>query len=163
MIAALSRIKGATRLAFRQFGSLDAVAEILGRGHAQVGRYQDVNSPDVITADQIAVLESQDGVSPHITRTLAALNGHILVAMPKVRPEGKWAKSLADIAKETGEVLARLGNALADDGTVSVREARELLPEIEQALSALSSARSALEEQLQPNLLDETRGGDRRR
>lgn len=158
MIDAAARIKGATRQLFGQFGSLDAVAACLGLSHSQVGRYQDVRAPDVITADKIALLESQDNVDPHITRTLAALNGHILVAMPKVPADGKWAKHLADIAKEAGEVISRLGESMANDGTVSADEARRLLPDVAEAMGKLSAVQAALEDLVQPKLFEDRAG-----
>ena len=78
---AFRRIKGATRIAFHDFGSLEAVAEVLGISHSQAGRYQQVDAPDVITADKIAILESQDGVRPRITQELAAINGNVLLQL----------------------------------------------------------------------------------
>jgi hypothetical protein len=153
----LHRLKGATRQLFGEYGSLEAVAKEIGISHSQAGRYQDVRAPDVISIDKVALLESADGVRPHVTRTLAALNGHVLVAMPKVPADGKWSAHLAATAKEAGDVLSRLGEALANDGTVSAAEAAKLLPEVEQAISVLSGVKAALEDMLQPRLFQDRR------
>lgn len=146
MNPATARLKGATRQLFRQFGSLEAVSELLGVSHAQAGRYQHIDAPDVITVDRAALLEAQEGVTPHVTRTMAALNGHILVAMPTATGAGAWAAHLAATAREAGDVISRLGEALADDGTVTPDEARKLIVDVEQAVSVLSSVRHALNE-----------------
>lgn len=138
------RLKGATRQLFRQFGSLEAVAAVIGVSHAQAGRYQHVDAPDMISVDKAALLESQDGVDPHITRTMAAVNGHVLVALPRVHADGAWAKHLADTARKAGDVLSQLGEALANDGDVSAAEAARVLPDVEQAISVLSGVQAAL-------------------
>lgn len=143
-----ARLKGATRLLFRQVGSLEAVAAIAGVSHGHAGRYQHADAPDFITIERVVALESQEGVFPHVTQAMAAASGHILVARPTVHGEGKWASLMASTVKETGELLSAFGSALLDDGTVSVAEAEKLIAEADQAASALASLRAALEQRL---------------
>jgi hypothetical protein len=119
--AVLARIKGATRLLFRELGSLDAAAEICGASTSQLGRYQNLDETDVITADKIAVLEAQDGVRPRVTEALAAINGNILLRCPQLPGAGAWAGRLGELAREAGTLMAGLGRAL-EDGAISADE-----------------------------------------
>lgn len=139
------RLKGATRLLFRQVGSLEAVAHIASVSHGHAGRYQLAESPDFITIEKVAALESQEGVFPHVTQALAALSGHVLVPRPVITGDGMWAAHLAHTAKEAGDLLSGLGIALANDGAVSAAEAAALMPEVDQALSAITALRQELE------------------
>jgi hypothetical protein len=123
--AALARIKGATRLLFRELGSLEAVAEICGVSHSQAGRYQSLEAPDVIAADKIAVLEAQDGVRPRLTEALAALNGNVLLRLPQVPGAGAWAGKLGELAREAGTLMTGLGRAL-EDGAITAEEITRL-------------------------------------
>lgn len=139
------QLKGATRLLIRDVGTVEAAAAICQVGHSIVGRYQHVDAPEFITIDKVAVLESQDGVYPHVTQALAAAAGHILVARPKVPADGIAAAHLAAVAKEAGDVLSRFGTSLAGDGAIDAGEARKLIAEVDQALGALTALRAWLD------------------
>lgn len=146
-----ARLKGATRLLFRQIGSLDAVAEIAKVSHGHAGRYQHADTPDFITIERVVALESQEGVFPHVTQALAAASGHVLVPRPTVHGDAKWNLHMAATAKEAGELLSVFASALQDDGTVSAAEAEKLIVEVDQATSALAALRAALEERARPS------------
>lgn len=142
------RLKGATRLLIHDTGGIEAAAHLLGLSTAHVGRWQNMATEDSISILCAALLEAQDSVHPHVTQALAAIGGHILVARPRIEGEGRWAAHLAATVKESGDVLSRFGEALANDGEVSAREAEGLLVEVDQALSALSGLRAELEKQV---------------
>lgn len=141
------RLKGATRLLFRDVGSLEAVAKIAGVGHSQAGRYQHADMPDFITIDKVVALESCEGVFPHVTQALASVSGHILVARPTFEGEGVWTAHMAATAQRAGALLSDFGLALQGDGTVDKREAEKLLVDVDQAMGALMSLRAALEKE----------------
>ena len=133
----------------RDLGSLEAAAEISGVSHSQLGRYQHVDAPDMIPADKIALLEGQAGVRPHITQTLAAINRHILVPAPPADGDGVWIGRLGELAREAGELMAGLGNALAD-GAITAREVQALglraeVAELQSTLSGIDRALAAIE------------------
>lgn len=139
------RLKGATRLLIRDIGGLEPAAAIAGCSVGQMGRYQHVDSPDSITIDKVVALESAEGVFPHVTQAIAAACKHILVPRPVILGDGTWAAHLATTCKEAGDLLSGLGTALANDGKVSADEAERLLPEVDQALSAITALRQELE------------------
>lgn len=140
------RLKGATRAAIHDLGGIEVAARILNLSTAQVGRYQHQGADDFISIANAALLESQDGVEPHITRALAALNGNTLVQVPKADTAGKWSAGIAAAMKETGDLLSGFGAALAD-GEINREEAQRLLIEADQAMSALASLRDQLQRQ----------------
>lgn len=144
------RLKGATRLLIRDVGGIEAAADILGMGHSQVGRYQQAQSSDFMSVLSAATLESQDGVRPHMSQAMAAIGKHILVPRPNVDGDAKWTMHLAATAKEAGDFLSGFGQALGNDGRIGPAEALALLPEVDQALSALMAVRRELEKQSLP-------------
>lgn len=144
---AWGRIKGATRMLFSEFGSLEAVAEILGISRSQAGRYQLADAADVITADKIAILEGQDGVRPYITQALAAINGHMLVPKPEAGGDAVWGGRLGGLALEAGALMQGLGRALSD-GTITPEEVGRLglRTDVATLQSTLASIDQALEQ-----------------
>jgi hypothetical protein len=140
------RLKGSTRLLFREIGSLEAVGEICGVGQSQAGRYQSAEAPDVITADKIALLESQDGVRPRITETLAALAGCVLMRLPKAGGDGVWIGRLGELAREAGTLMSALGRAL-EDGAITAEEIERL--HLRADVSALQSTLAGIDKALE--------------
>lgn len=106
-----------------------------GHGRLRQQAVSDACLPNVaafLPVDVVADLERVAHGSagwPQVTRRLAALTGHVLVATPE-QPEGSedLLAMLARLAKEYGEASAGLLHALGD-GRVSPREARALLGE----------------------------------
>jgi hypothetical protein len=141
----IARLKGATRLLFRELGSLEAVAEIIGVSHSQAGRYQSAEAPDVITVDKVALLEAQDGVRPRVTEALAAINGNTLLRLPQVAGNGAWAGRLGELAREAGTLMAGLGRAL-EDGTITPEEIGRLA--IRNDVAALQSTLAGIDKAL---------------
>lgn len=119
------RIKGATRLLFRECGGLEAVALIAGISPSQAGRYQNVNEPDVITADKIAALECEPGVRPRLTEILAASCGCVLTPLAAALSDGAWGGRLGELAREFGAIATNIGLAL-EDGEITGDEVARL-------------------------------------
>lgn len=120
------RLKGATRLVVHEVGGVDAAGVMLGVHHTHVSRYQNVNDPSFITIDKVARLEALDGVKPHITEALAENAGCVLIPKPRVPTDGKWSSLLGEIAKDCGDTIAGVAEALSDDGVISSDEIKSL-------------------------------------
>jgi hypothetical protein len=144
--AVTDQIKGATRLLFREVGSIEAAAEICGASESQLQRYQSAGAPDVITADKIAVLEAQDGVRPRVTEALAALGGNVLLRLPRVESTGAWAGKLGELAREAGGLMQGLGRAL-EDGAITAEEIGRL--RLRNDVSALQSTLAGIDRALE--------------
>lgn len=97
--------------------------------------------------DVIAVLEKHAD-APFVTRWLADNAGFLLVAKPEpaALPDN-WAGRLGMLAKEAGEVIARLGEAYAEGATITAEESArmELRREIREAMEILAACDLALE------------------
>jgi hypothetical protein len=152
--AQAQRLKGATRALIAAAGGVDGVAATLGIGHSQVSRYQTLNDAAIIPIDKVAALEALDGVPPHVTRALAGLSGHVLVELPRGAGAGQLIQTCGELAREIGDVMAALGQALADDGQVSVRErdGLEMLTNLDQAAGKLATLRTMLVKLSEQNL-----------
>jgi hypothetical protein len=118
-------LKAATRQLVRLAGGVESAASITRVGFPAVARYGNLAEPDCyMPIDIVADLEADTG-EPLVTRALAEATGHVLVPGPAVPAEGDFVGHVARIAREAGEVMARLGHALAD-GRITAAECREL-------------------------------------
>src|SRR5262249_23225104 len=99
--------------------------------------------------DLIAFLEAQDGVGPHVTQTLASMNGHILVPRPTIGADDKWSNRLCDFARDAGGLMSGLGTAL-NDGRISADEIGRLnlrgtLAELQTLLAGIDNGLDEIE------------------
>lgn len=130
-------------------GGQEAAAGFCRVGQSKLSDYGNVNRPDAYPAidvviDLEAVTRGQAG-APHVTRYLARRAGFSLVPLPGAKPAGRsWNEHIAVTAKEAGDITSKL--ALAIDGGVSPREARELRREVAEALQAMVDLDTALAE-----------------
>lgn len=140
------RIKAAIRaLIDAAGGGIAAVALGLRVGKSNLSDYGSIHRLEVfMPADVIADLEESVG-DPMVTRTLARLQGYELYKLPRHDDDADWVGMLGESAKDTGNVIARLGAALSDDGKVTAREVRDqsLVPLIDEALRELVRLRMA--------------------
>ncbi|CAO4174912.1 phage regulatory CII family protein [Methylorubrum populi] len=115
------------------------------RGSASLfSRYGAVQEEMQAPLDVVADLEAETG-DLIVTRALAALHGYVLVPNPEGVPSAaNFGRHLGVLAREAGDVISGLGEALADDGVVSDREARALLGEVREAQEALAHLGSDL-------------------
>lgn len=120
------RLKAAFRELTRRAGGQEAAAQVTRlRGHQTIGRYGRIQDAEHAPIDVVADLEAEIGEAP-VTRALAALAGLIVIPRPPVDADEEWTRHLGAIAREAGETISRIGEALADDGKVSAAEIRKL-------------------------------------
>lgn len=137
------------RAAFRRLtaacGGQEAAAAITRADHQRISRYGRVGETMFAPIDVVADLE-RDAGQPLVTRELADLAGYLLVAKPAAGAQPVGMRDLAQLAKETGDAVADLADALADvDITaaeasrvrVQVREAMEVMARIDAGLAAV--------------------------
>ncbi len=150
---ARARIKQAFARLCRQAGGIEGAATLTRIGKSQLARAASPHEPTTFPpADVIVDLESyvaglrrRPADHPMVTRALAAAAGFDLVALPEARARRDWIDYLARVSKETGELLAKAGEALAD-GDISSAEiaAARLIDEAEDMIRAAVEIRAAL-------------------
>lgn len=107
-------IKNAVRRALRQAGGgLRELAGMTRLSAAQLSRFGDLNSDQWVPLDVALDLDSLAG-EPVITRALAELLGYDLVPARAVVAQGRLMEHLAGLARESGDVLSGISDALAD-------------------------------------------------
>lgn len=146
-------LKAAFRSLTRACGGPHASAKITRSDAPRLSRYASPEEQMHAPLDVIADLEAEAG-APEVTRVLAGLLGYVLVQTPK--PGGNLSVSIGDVgalAKEAGEAITFLGEALGGSETLSaakcrkmglrreLREAMEVLARIDAALEALEDGR----------------------
>lgn len=139
-------LKGATRRLVDACGGVESAAAVTRTGFQVLSKYGHPMQPVFAPVDVVADLEADAGM-PLVTRALAALAGHVLVPLPSAEPgQGRWYRHIAEIAKDVGGVVERLGDALADDGEVSRAESRALAlrAHVQHAIAELATLDHAL-------------------
>lgn len=102
-----------------------------------LSRYGAVQEEMQAPLDVVADLEAQVG-DLIVTRALAALHGYVLVPDPALAATAPdFGRHLGAVAREAGDVISGLGEALAD-GKVCGNEAQGLLGEVREAQAALA-------------------------
>lgn len=146
-------LKAACRALVRACGGPNAAAGITRSDAPRLSRYGAAEEAMHAPLDVIADLEAEAG-TPEVTRVLAGFLGYVLVPKPKADVRG--GVSIGDVgalAKEAGEAIAFLGQALGAPEALTaakcrkmglrreVREAMEVLARIDGALEALEEGR----------------------
>lgn len=138
-------IKAATRLLIRDAGGLELAAKVTRVERAELSRYENPAVERFLPVDVLLDLEAANG-EPHVTRELARRLGHVLIELPRHEAGGKWGDHLGQIAKECGEAISVVGQALAGDGEITMDDLRRLpiKREISEAIEKLAALREAL-------------------
>lgn len=142
-------LKAATRQLIRKAGGLESAATVTRvRAHQTLARYASPNHAETAPIDVIADLEADTG-DAGVTRTLARLAGLVVFALPDAGADAVWARGLGAAARETGEAIAAIGEAIAEGpgGTVTVEESHRLRlrEQVAEAVAALASIQAALD------------------
>lgn len=139
------RLKGAFGdLLHANGGGLDA-ARRTRLGQPDLSRFQSTNPEHALRfapIDVVADLESFAG-KPFVTQLLAELNNCLLVPLPEGMAEGALAERTGRSAKEFGDVMVRIGEALRD-GVISETEAASIMREIREVMLELSALAEAV-------------------
>lgn len=133
-------LKAAFRRALKLAGGQESAAAITRGAHQSLNRYGNPSVPEQqAPIDVVADLERDIG-DPIVTRALADLAGFVLFPKPPAGASPEWAAQIGKLAKEVGEVMTRLGEAVASGGTVTADEIRalRLRPEIAEAIAVLA-------------------------
>ena len=136
------KLKAAFRRLAKRCGGLEAASMITRVHMARLGRYGTPHDPDFAGIDVALDLELDAG-EPLVTAAMAALNGCILIPIPRATGDTRWLRRLSETARETGEAVAALGEALAD-GEITADEAPALRAEVADAIRALARVDAAL-------------------
>lgn len=124
--ATLARLSAGARSAVESCGGVDGAAMTSGRSRSTCGRWINRNDADqppldaALALDQVVVLQ---GRVPPILTAYARELGHVVVRLPDA-PDGPgaWHGMMAVVSEQVGEGMARLCQALGDDGDVSAAE-----------------------------------------
>ncbi len=141
-------IKAATRRAVRAFGGAEALSADTRISRPIISRAGSIAEDDTARfapLDMVADVDAglvEAGGRPVITEFLAALNGFALVRLAQ---QSDQRLAVAHTLKETGEVVAVIGRALADD-EVSAAEAAAIRREAVQAIEAMQDLIKAMDE-----------------
>jgi hypothetical protein len=139
------RLKGAFGdLLHANGGGVDA-AKRTRLQQPDLSRFQSTNPEHALRfapIDVVADLEQFAG-EPYVTRLLAELNNCLLVPLPEGMAEGALAERTGKSAKEFGDVMVRIGEALRD-GEISEDEASSILREIREVMLELSALAEAV-------------------
>ena len=138
-------LKAAFRRLTKAAGGQQAAASLTRVDFQRIGRYGSPNEAMHVPIDVVADLERDVGL-PMVTHELADLAGYILIPKPPAGADAYWVACLGELGKEAGEAIAKLAEALNNDGRIDgdevrrlglrqeVREAMEVLAKIDQAL-----------------------------
>lgn len=143
-------LKRAARRLYQAVGGQEKAAGLCRVGQARLSAYGGPNNPDEfmpvdVVADLEEVTEGAPG-APHVTRELARQRGYELVPLPGAKPEGKsWAQHIADLAKESGDIISKLAPASVDGVCKHDIVERELLREARELIQASVELAAALE------------------
>lgn len=138
-------IKSGFRRLVKMCGGQESAAGVTRVDFQRIGRYSRPHEPMFPPADVIADLE-KDAEVPEVTRVLADLQGYLLIAKPPASGDPQWVGHLAALAKESGEALSLLGQALSNGGTITAEEIAELdlRREVSEAMEVLARIDIAL-------------------
>lgn len=143
----LAALKAATRRVIAAQGGQISAALDFNLAQCTVSEYVNPKKLDrFIPIDRVALAERFTG-KPFITAELARLSGHVLIELPQLDGDDVWSRELGAIAKEAGEAMHALGEAIAQGGTVTAEEIRNLkiVDELQDAIAALVHAKSMCE------------------
>lgn len=118
----------------RAYGSQASVEALTGYDQRRVSDFGLPNTPEFMPVDMVRALEARTvGLPgwPHVTRTLARLNGFVLVPEAAARGEGDLTDHMCTVTGEAADVMRALaeanrGGLTAERRTVALTQAREL-------------------------------------
>ena len=101
---------------------------------AALSKYGSLSEPEIMRCDVALALDREIG-APMMLGFLASLLGYRLVPAEEQAVSAIGVEDLADVAKETGDVVQKLAQALP--GGIDAHESRDLRSEISQGIASL--------------------------
>lgn len=162
-MSAVARLKRAVRAAIHACGGIDGAAATVDKSRSLVGNWNNLNQGDMPTLgdalaiDEIAIAA---GKRPEIASALARELGGVFLPLPRTDgASAPLAMRVIELAKELGDVSARIGEALAD-GEVTPREANAAEAEVDDLIERACALRGELL-RLQATVVVPVRSGQR--
>ncbi len=126
-------LKEATRKLQKAAGGVEECERVTETGKTQHGNYQSPNSFAFITIEKVRMLEARTVNYPgwpHVTRALCKQAGGVFVPIPRLDGGHEVLPGqVMVLAKELGEVSAKITEGLADDDELNVKEIDAILAE----------------------------------
>ena len=121
------RLWGASRLDLQDAGGAD-VLQLVTRGkRAHLNKCASPNYADAFGVDMVAdMLAFSDKKSTNVLQLLNEVAGQVAITMPADTTLDTGPQAMGHLAKEAGELISKMGEALADDGRISSREVTDL-------------------------------------
>lgn len=147
-MSGFARLKRALRAAIHGCGGIDGAAATVEKSRSLVGSWHNINQDDLPTLadalaiDEIAVIE---GKRPEIVAAMARELGGVFLKLPQVLDDGHGlVLRVCELAKELGDVSARVSEAVADD-KVTPREASIAETEVNELIERAVMLRAELQ------------------
>lgn len=125
----------------------------LGKSDSLMRKVSDPDQPEKMSLQDAAILTSAFGASA-IAEFFAYEAGGVFVRFTEPNGRSRWFDLASISSQEFGEFIATLFRALDPSGpggaAVTLQEARELLPEVEDIIRVLLHARSELRAVIAP-------------
>lgn len=141
-------IKMATRDAVRAAGGQEFVAGEVGRAQSRISEWCSETHPDFMPAHIVAKVEALGAGSPghpHITHALArAAGGHVRMGEAVDDEILSLAEHLPRIATESSDVIRLLAECFQPGRSLSPRQLKALLREVDQLVNAAMELRDDL-------------------
>jgi hypothetical protein len=140
------RLKRAAKALVAAVGGTADAGEVAGMRQQKVSECTLPNVATFFTLDEALRLEEEAAGSegwPQVTRALARHHGFALLPTAAGAAAAAWHQSIAEVSREAGDVVAKIVQALADDGEVSAREIVDggIVEEIDDAIARLAALR----------------------
>lgn len=145
------RLKVASKALVKAVHGTELAGEIAGMRQQRVSECTLPNCPTFFSLDQVQALEEAGKGSvgwPQVTRALAREHGFALLPLPEDAPgSGEWHRTISEVSREAGDAVAKICEALADDGAVDAADVKrlDLLDEVDEAIAALAKLRGMVE------------------
>lgn len=139
-----ARLKAATRDLIAASGGTDGAGATIGVRQQRMSDCQNPFNPDFLRINEVAALEDLKR-APIVTRALAKRQGYALVQLPDASaPETIWSLFVAKLAREGGDVMSRIAEALVDDNDISPGEAGAMLGDADELVDIAVQIQNAL-------------------
>lgn len=129
------------------FGNTENAAKHCEVSGKTLSSYANPDGHLKLRVDVVLDLERQAD-NPLVTKQMAEIHNMILVGLPSSEDKKVWDRHLVDVVKEASMVFHQLVKALEDE-KMTLSEARELVPQVQAALSTFASLNQQLKNHIE--------------